>query len=153
MWQTIAAVAVPIIGAVIGFFKGEHRTRIGRRLREHVKLLEAVRDNEPAATALNALIAAEAEEVRDRELRRLARKVNWTNVILSVVLTGLVAIAIYGLVEWVLASMGTFWVIVAVATLGMLGGLGALVVGAAFSTIFNPPNGAAPKLPEGSAST
>lgn len=138
VWQALIAATPAVLAALIGFFKGERRSRIGRRIREHVRMAESVASNPRAKAALDDLVAAEAEDLRDREAKRRSRRLSWANVVGAIVLTVIAAASTYGLVQWVAAAAATFWVIVAWLTLGLVGLFLAIVAGAAWTTILQP---------------
>lgn len=141
MWTALASAFGALLTAIAGIAGASHRSRIGRRMRDHLELLKVAEGNDRAAAALNDLIAQEAEELRDRELKRLTRRLNPYNVGFAVVITGGGAVGMYYLIHWSaeLAGAPLQWLVI---LLSVIVGLVAVVLAlAAFATIYNPLKG------------
>jgi Na+/glutamate symporter len=78
MWQTITAIAVPLLG-ILGAVLGGGRSRFSKRMSQHADLLPRLDGAEKAKAAPHALLAKEVAWLDERESRRYRRKVNKRN--------------------------------------------------------------------------
>lgn len=98
-----------------------------------------VKDIPQAKASINALLDAQARELRQREQARIERRINTANLTLAVLLLVITAAVLYGLLVWTLGwwPLGTGWIplsLTAVATF-FFGGLTI----AGFAQIFKAP--------------
>lgn len=134
-WQFLAALAVPLFGFLGALGQRERTPGQFRRLREAAAALKDLPVESEAHQALSELVATQARAMIDRESRRL----NATNLILSLILAAFAGWATYGLTLWTIGTSATSlsWLSLSVSI--VLGLALMLVVGAAFGTIYNPP--------------
>lgn len=134
-WQFLAALAVPLFGFLGAIGQRERTPGQLRRLREAATALKDLPSDSEAHKALEELVRVQARAMVARESRRL----NVTNLILSLILAGFAGWGTYGLTLWCFATWATPFGWLALTVSIALGLLLMLVVGAAFGTIYNPP--------------
>lgn len=140
IWQAAAAVAVPALGLMGGLLSRDRAPGMYRKLRHATAAIRDLpADAQEARGALEGVIVQQATAIRDREAHALTRRLNVTNVVLSVILTLFVAALMLPLISWVTSVWGTgfIWLVGPAGVILML--FGALLVGAAWATIFSPP--------------
>ncbi|MFS2281378.1 hypothetical protein V2S04_11220 [Microbacterium sp. OR21] len=136
-WQFLAALAVPLFGLLGALGQRERTPAQLRRLREASAALKDVPAESDAYNALSELVAVQARAIMVRESRRL----NVTNLVLTLILAAFAGSATYGLSVWCISVWGTGWAWVALPVSVLIALALMLVVGAAFGTIYNPPKG------------
>ena len=135
MWSALATAFGAVLTALGGLLGASHRSRIGRRIKYHAELADAVASAPDAQAELKALLTAEARELRRREERRLARHLNVTFLVFSVLFTGAAAVGVYYLIQWARVPSPLQWVAVLVTVVAGL--LALLLALAFFSSIYN----------------
>lgn len=136
--QVIAALAVPVLGLVGAMLQRDRTPARHKGLREAAQALKDAPPDSSAFKALDELVAAEARAVLSRTLAMGERQLNYANVVLSVVLTIIVGLIMLGLFNWASSTWGQpiSWLVVPLASL--VGVFLAVVIAAAFGTIYNP---------------
>ena len=140
-WQFLAALAVPIIGFLGAVAQRERTPAQVKRLREAVSALKELPVRSEAHEAVSALVVQQAQNLTERESRRL----NVTNLIMSIILGVVVGFVSYLLIIGSVAAWPMPWGWVVVTVSAIVGLMLMLFVGAAFGTIFNPPGSAREK--------
>ena len=136
MWTVLLTLAGTVISAGIGLFNGSHRSPIGRRIRFHADLLKVVEGNKEASASLEALIAAEAEELKDREVMRLRRIINPPGIAVALIITGVAAVIFYYVVQWSISTAAEWWHFVTVIVAVLVGALLLALAYASFVAIW-----------------
>jgi hypothetical protein len=138
-WQIAAAFAVPVLGFLGALLSGNREPGGYRRLKHAADALAAVPAGSSAATALEELVEAHANALREQEAARQARHLNIFNLVMSIVLGVLGAFAGFCLWTWSAGVWGSPWGWVIFALAIVLGLCIVLLVAAAFGTIYNSP--------------
>lgn len=112
--QALVGLLVPAAGLVIRLVAAVQRGGLSRRLREHARLRQSLKQSGPAIEALDELLGREAATFRDRELYRLRRKLEGVQLGLSIFFLLLTGAAAAGLTQWVAVTWGTAWVFLSV---------------------------------------
>jgi hypothetical protein len=144
MWQAIAAIAVPVITLLASFF---NRTGSGlsKRIKHHADLAKQL-DSLPAAHAvMTDLLVAEVSVLAARETARASRKLNYSNLILSVVLAGITAATIYWAISLWRDAPDGFWSFTLAGVISLTALFFVLLSFAGFGTLYNPPKTQAEK--------
>lgn len=139
-WQLVAALAVPVLGFFGSLLTSNRDPGEYRRLKHAADALGAVPTGSAAFASLEKLVVVQADALRDREAARSKRKLNVPNLVLSIILGIAGACGAFFLWSWSTSTWGSVlgWVVTPVSVVGGL--VIALLVGAAFATIYNPPN-------------
>jgi hypothetical protein len=138
-WTAIVTIAPAVIGAIGVLLTRERQPRLYRNIARQADLLAKLPPAGDAYAEVQALLNLSAAALRERETGAIARKLNPTNVVLSIILSALAGTAAYFLVLWCTSTWGSPWGVVAIVATVIVGLFLALLVGAAFTTIFNPP--------------
>jgi lipopolysaccharide export LptBFGC system permease protein LptF len=139
VWQTVTAIAVPIVLGLIGFL-GTGGTRLSKRIHHHADLLEKLKGADVASAAMAALLAKEIGWLDAKESARQARKLNWRRVreaffvALASLFLSVFAFLIAALVNEANSAVGDFAFGCAISVLGF----SFYVIGTALSRIFEP---------------
>jgi hypothetical protein len=138
-WQIVAAFAVPVLGFLGALLTSNRDPGEYRRLKHAAEALATAPPSSSASTALDELVTAQANSLRNREVARSGRNLNVFNLVLSIVFAAIGAVSAFWLWNWSASVWGTplAWLVTPLCV--VLGLLVALFVGAAFSTIYNPP--------------
>ena len=139
-WQILVALAVPVLGFLGALVSKDREPGAYRRLKHASEALASAPERTKARDALDQLVAVQAEGLRNKESARAARSLNPTNLILSIVLAVGGAFAGYWLWAWVQTTAQTPWVWLSVPVTGVVGLAIAVIIGAAFGTIFKAPS-------------
>lgn len=138
MWQTITAIAVPLLSVLIGLITGGGDSRLSRRIAHHVEILNSL-ENHPAATEkMRAVVESGIDALAKRERARHARKLNPWNLVLAIILGLGAAASTWGLTSFITAhGRDPFaWVGITLISIGVFAV--ALLTIAGFSTIYTP---------------
>lgn len=139
MWQTITAIAVPIILGLGGFF-GSGGTRLSKRIHHHADLLDKVKDSPVAFSAVSALLEKEVRWLDEKESARQVRKINWPRVALAAGVaassTSLSALTLHLAFEINEADAG--WGGFAIGAAGAVTAISVFVTGTYLARIFEP---------------
>lgn len=149
-WQIFAAFAVPVLGLLGSLLTSNRDPGEYRRLKHAAEALSTVPTDSSAFNSLDRLVAVQAEGLRGRETVRLARNLNVFNLVFAIILGAVGALTAFWLWNWSASVWSTpiSWLVAPVCVALALAI--ALIVGAAFSTIFKPP---APRKPRSSPSS
>lgn len=139
MWQALTAVAVPLLSLLGVAFKGTG-TRLSKRMLHHIELANSLEDLGQARNTVISLIESEAEELKTRELARVARKLNKTNFILALILAALAGASIYFGWAWVSSTYGTGLAFVSVPVTIIVVLTFVVFAAAGLATMFDPPS-------------
>lgn len=119
MIQFWSAIAVAVLSIVVGpIVRGEAGGRLGRRMALHASIRSQLNETSDAARELDELLKVEGARLRERETRRMARKVSGASIAALVIVTLVGAGAVYGLLTWAqhLGQGGVwYWMLVALA--------------------------------------
>jgi len=135
MWQTITAIGVPIITAVIAALAGGG-FGLQRRVKNHAELLKVL-EGTRAKAKLEDLLVVEIEALVTRAKSRALKKLNGVNVTMAVLMTGGISLGFYWLFNWIVAWSGQPYMWVAIVISALAGLLGLLIIGASWGTIYN----------------
>jgi NhaP-type Na+/H+ or K+/H+ antiporter len=118
--------------------RGGQSSQLMHRLKNHALTLEIVKGNERAEKALASIISEEAEELQRREMSRLAKKINGSNLTMAIIITVVSMAIIYGLANWTFHTWGQplGWIPLVMSIL--LGAVLLLLTAAGFTTIYTP---------------
>ena len=139
MWQTLTAVAVPIILGLVGFL-GSGGTRLSKRILHHADLLGKLDSAPEASKAMASLLAKEVGWLDAKESARNTRRVNWQRVRMAALVgaSSLIAsgagLLVAAEVAQINSSLGHF----AFGGTISVTGYGFFVTGVALSRIFEP---------------
>lgn len=138
-WQIAAALAVPVLGFFGAVVSSNREPGAYRRLKHSVEALAAVQKDSEAYDVLENLVVAQATQLQRREAAKAERKLNKTNLTLSIVLSVVGAIGGFWLWSWSAAVWDSWaaWLVVPFSV--VLGLIIVVFVAAAFGTLFNPP--------------
>lgn len=138
MWQTITAIAVPLISVLIGLITGGGDTRLSRRIAHHIEILNSLEKHSEATDKMRRLVEAEIDHLTARENARQERKVNGANLSLAIIF-GLGSAAMTLWLTTFITNHGRdpwAWVGIALISVGLA--LVAVFTVVGFSMIFNP---------------
>jgi hypothetical protein len=138
MWAAIAAIAAPIISAVLALLQSRVGGGPNRHLKDHAALLVTLPEKSDSRAAIEKLVVVEAESLLHRQRLRDSRQLNVVNLVLSLILAVVSGIAIYVLVLWAQAWWGTALVWIPLVILALGGLFLLLLTGAAFTTLYTP---------------
>jgi len=138
MWQTIGAVAVPILGVIAGLLRGGQNGQLAQRIKHYAKLLEMVESVPRAKVALSSIIGDQAEEIQRRETARLAKKINKANLAVAIFITVIAMLGLYGLTTWSITVWGSPVAWIAICASVLIGLSLLLLTAAGFTTIYAP---------------
>lgn len=132
-WQFLAAALVPVFGFLGALAQRERTPGQFRRMREAAAALKDLDPSNEAHAALSHLVAVQAAAIAERE----ARKLNVTNLVMSIIVSAFAGWGAYGLSVWAVGAWGTAWGGAVVPLAIVIGLVLALFVGASFSTLYN----------------
>jgi len=144
MWQTITAIAVPLISVLIGLITGGGDTRLSRRIAHHIEILNSLEKHSDATAKMRRLVEAEIDHLTAREKARQARKINGINLTMSIIF----GLGTAGTTLWLTTFITNHgrdpwaWVGITLISIGLA--VVALFTIAGFATIFNPPKDKTP---------
>lgn len=132
----LAALIPAAGGAVAGFAQRQAgRPRPYRKLGHLVDMLAKAPEG-PGRLALEKLVIAAAGALEESVVS--VKKVNPTNVALTVIVTAFSGLGMYWLAQWIIAAEGSAWIVVAWITSALVGFFLTIVVAAAIGTVYNP---------------
>lgn len=134
-WQILVAFAVPVLGFLGALLTSNRDPGSYRRLKHSVDAMVALPKDSNAAKVLEDLVIAQAQQLK----RRQERQLNYMNLALAIILSVVAGFGAFWLWSWSASVWGRWeaWLVIPFsATAGLFI---AILVAAAFSTIFNPP--------------
>lgn len=103
MWQTITAIAVPMLTVLIGLVRGGGDSRLSRRIAHHIEILNSLEKHIDAAAKMQTVIELELDALAERERARQARRLNKANLSLAIILGLGTAATTWGLTSFITA--------------------------------------------------
>lgn len=135
-WQVVAAIAVPVLGFLGALAARERDPALYRKLRNASTALKDVNPSSDAYKSLDLLVAQQAAQIREREEANGNREFKPISLVLTLLVTVLVAGGLIFLVTWVTQTWGTGWAALSVPALIIGAFFGLLLIMAAVTTVY-----------------
>jgi Na+-transporting methylmalonyl-CoA/oxaloacetate decarboxylase gamma subunit len=146
--QIATSILVPVLGFLGALANRERMPGLYRKLKHSTSALKDLpAEAANARQALERVVIAQAVAIQAREATSLTRRLNFSNLTLTIVVSLLIGAGIWGLFNWVAATIGTGWEWLSILTTVVSAVVGLIIVAASFSTLFNPPSEPKKKAP------